>query len=74
MLNSPASDSWKEQKRKIKDKYQYTYLIIQNLMFKNNPYIKKRCKKVKDPCTFLDDHKYKIQHEEMEGERKIAYV
>lgn len=76
MSNSPASASWKKMKMKKNIKYrsQYTYLIIQNLMFENNPHNKKRLKKVKNPCAFFWRSHVKTQQEEMEGERKIAYV
>lgn len=76
MSNSPASASWKKMKMKKNIKYrsQYTYLLIQNLTFENNPHNKKRLRKVKDPCAFFERSYIKTQQEEMEGERKIAYV
>ena len=76
MSNSPASASWKKMKMKKNIKYrsQYTYLIIQNLTFENNPHNKKRLRKVKDSFVFFERSYIKTQQEEMEGERKIAYV
>ena len=74
MSNSPASANWKKMEKKIKYRSQYTYLIIQNLTFENKPHNKKRLKKVKDPCAYFEHSHIKTQQEEMEGERKIAYV